>query len=158
MKRNTPQSGEILDRAVREIREMAATPDNEEAILARVKSALQTENANFIPEPALRPSLSKPYLTCCEDFQSLIPEYLSSRLASSRAMLLQDHLMECATCWNVFEAGAGKSRTAPQRPVDLRFVPVAWKWKAAAAIAVCSLIMVAVLTQTSLIRNFMWPV
>jgi hypothetical protein len=159
MKRNTPQSGEILDRAVREIRDMAVAPDKEEAVFARVKSVLQTENANFIPEPALRPALSKPYLTCCEDFQSLIPEYLSSRLAPSRAMLLQDHLMECATCWNVFETGAGKSRPAPQRPVDpVQFVPVAWKWKAVAAIAACILIMVAVLTQTSLIRNFMWPV
>src|SRR5215471_18699989 len=158
MKRNAPQSGEILDRAVREIRDMAVTPYREDAALARVKSALETGNAHFIPEPALHPALSKPYLTCCEDFQSLIPEYLSSRLAPSRAMLLQDHLMECATCWNVFEAGGGKSRLAPQRSVDpVQSVPAAWKWKAVAAIAVGFLIMVSVLTQTSLIRNFMWP-
>src|SRR5262249_35914409 len=115
MKRNTPHSGEILDRAVSEIRGMAVPPDKEDAVLARVKSVLQTANANFIQESALRPSFSKPYLTCCEDFRSLIPEYLSSRLAPSRALLLQDHLMECATCWNVFEAGAGKSLPAAQR-------------------------------------------
>jgi hypothetical protein len=158
MKSNTPHSGEILDRAVSEIRGMAVPPDKEDAVLARVKSVLQTANANFIPEPALRPSFSKPYLTCCEDFRSLIPEYLSSRLAPARALLLQDHLMECATCWNVFEAGAGKSLPAAQRSASpAPSVSVAWKWKAAAAIAVCLLIMAVVFTQTSLIRNFMWP-
>src|SRR5689334_14134039 len=149
MKRNATESGDILNSAVSEIRSMSIGAAQEEAILARVKSVLQTGNANAVGEPLAGPSTGKPYLTCCEDFQSLIPEYLSSSLASSRELLLQDHLMECATCWNVFEGGAGKSRVAAGKSVSpAQSISSSKVWVAAAAIAAC-ILLAAVLTQTS---------
>ena len=156
MKRNATESGDILDRAVSEIRSMSVTAEKEDASLARIKSVLQAGNGNAIPEPVHVTAPGKPYLTCCEDFQSLIPQYLSSSLPPTRALLLQDHLMECAVCWNLFEAGSGKSRISA-RSVGRRPVQPMWisrGWKAAAAIAACVLV-AAVLTQTSVIRNFM---
>src|SRR5262249_5710063 len=124
----------------------------------RIKSVLRAGNGNAIPEPVHGTALGKPYLTCCEDFQSLIPQYLSSSLPPTRALLLQDHLMECALCWNLFEARSGKSRAAAQSPLrpPVQPVSISRRWKVATAIAACILI-AAVLTQTSVIRNFMWP-
>jgi FecR-like protein/putative zinc finger protein len=158
MKRNATESGDILDRAVSEIRSMSVTAEKEDASLARIKSVLQAGNGNVTPVPVHGTASGKLYLTCCEDFQSLIPHYLSSSLPPTRALLLQDHLMECAVCWNLFEAGSEKSRTAAPGTVrpQVQSVSISRGWKVAAAIAACILV-AAVLTQTSVIRNFMWP-
>ena len=52
MKRNTTDSGEILDRAVREIRGMSAGDEEEQAILDRVKSGLQMEGGKVVYHPS----------------------------------------------------------------------------------------------------------
>ncbi len=158
MKRNATDSEEILARAIREIRGMSASAEEEGEVLARVKSALSAEQGKVVPHPSAS-AVHKAYLTGCEDFQSLIPEYLSSRLTPSRTLLLQDHLMECAVCWKLFEGGAAKSRpralqgTASPR----KLTPSFRSWRAAAAIAACILVGIVV-SRTSLIRNFMWPI
>jgi hypothetical protein len=158
MKRNASDSGDILDRAVREIRSMSVSSEEEDSILARVKSALTADMVEEVPSILAATAVEKPYLTCCEDFVSLIPDYLASRLTPSRTLLLQDHLMECAVCWKVFEAGHSTSKPSAVQPAAKlsRVKPATRFWKIAAA-AACLLIAIAV-ARTSVIRNFVWPI
>ena len=47
----------------------------------------------------------------CDDFQSLIPAYLSQQLTSARVMLFEDHTRECFACRK--ELKAARTATAP---------------------------------------------
>jgi hypothetical protein len=158
MKRNSNDSGEILDRAVREVRNMSVSAGEEDEILRRGRSALTSRMRESTPY-ASAGAVEKAYLTGCDDFVSLIPDYLTARLTPSRTLLLQDHLMDCAVCWKVFESGHAQSKpfTVQRAASATGFNKSAGLWKIA-AVAACLLIVVIAATRTSMIRNFMWPI
>lgn len=57
-------------------------------------------NTTFLPDSVGR-------IRGCADFQALIPAYLGRTLASSRALLLRDHFLECVACRRALQEAQG---------------------------------------------------
>ena len=68
--------------------------------------------ANLEAEVAVTNTVQAEHLRDCNDFQSLIPAYLSKQLTSARVLLLEDHTRECFACRKELKA----ARTATSRP------------------------------------------
>jgi hypothetical protein len=72
-------------------------------------------------------------LRSCEDFQSLIPEYLGESLPEARRMLLEDHVHQCVACRHAVEqARVGELQPVWRPQISLsaaaeRSFPV-WSW------------------------------
>ncbi len=72
-------------------------------------------------------------LRSCEDFQSLIPEYLGESVPEARRMLLEDHVHQCVACRHaVQQARAGEMQRVWKPEISLaasaeRSFPV-WSW------------------------------
>jgi FecR protein/Putative zinc-finger len=72
-------------------------------------------------------------LRSCEDFQSLIPEYLGESLPEARRMLLEDHVHQCVACRHAVEQARVSELQPVWRPqISLsaaaeRSFPV-WQW------------------------------
>ncbi len=83
--------------------------------------------------------LSSHRLQSCDDFQELIPSYLSKQLTPARAMLLEDHIHACVACRHaVNRAREGETQVTWQ--IEKKSHPLhGWRWAfgvaAAAAIA-----------------------
>ncbi len=60
----------------------------------------------------------------CNDFQSLIPAYLSGQLTSARVMLFEDHTRECFACRK--ELKAARTGTATQEKVAVAAPKQSW--------------------------------
>ncbi len=119
---NNEENGEILDRAISEIRdetiEAAAVDQAAERVWARV--AAEAAQATAGDPGALR---------SCADFQALIPDWRAGRLSPARAMLVEDHVHQCTACR---KAAAGARQ--PIALVPKRAIAPVWRWAAAAAV------------------------
>ena len=87
--------------------------------------------------------LSPHTLRSCEDFQTLIPEYLGKRFAPARALLFEDHVHACVACRHAIEHardGEPKQvwRVEPKRPPAM-----AWGWAMGAAAVFAAAVAVA---------------
>lgn len=89
--------------------------------------------------------LSMHTLRSCEDFQTLIPAYLSKSLPEARRFLFEDHVHQCVACRHaVEEARSGELQPVWQPTIARRGFPV-WRWvMGVAAVAVTTVGVLAV--------------
>ena len=105
MKKNTNQ---IFDQALNDIRH--DEPDH--ATINAAADRVWARVANHEAEVAITNTVQAEHLRDCNDFQSLIPAYLSKQLTSARVLLLEDHTRECFACRKELKA----ARTATAKP------------------------------------------
>src|SRR5689334_14014766 len=60
-------------------------------------------------------------LRSCEDYRSLIPDYIAGRLSAARKLLFTDHTHECVACRNALDAARDVSRQMPVERTRPRF-------------------------------------
>ena len=119
---NNEENGEILDRAISDIRNETIDP-------AAVSQAAERVWARVSAEAARAPAGDAGALRTCADFQALIPDWRAGRLSPARAMLVEDHVHQCPACR---QAKAGTRQ--PIALVPRRAIAPVWKWAAAAAL------------------------
>ena len=121
---NNEENGEILDRAISEIRDEtidpAAVSEAAERVWAKVSAEAARVGATAGEIEAIR---------SCADFQSLIPEWRRGRLPEARAMLVEDHIHACPACRR-----AAADAREPLAMIPKRARPPVWRWAVAAAL------------------------
>jgi hypothetical protein len=141
----------ILHAGLESMRASQANESQISASAARVLECLQNEHAKTMPtEPGAFQRISG-----CDDFQSLIPAYLTGSLAASRKLLLEDHIHECVVCRKAVESASSglpldEPDFHPRRGNVIRVLP----W--AAALASAAIILIAL--QTTALRDLIWPI
>ena len=93
MKPSNKELNDILDRATAEIRSERVDPSVVEGAAERVWAKLSNE-----PATASAPAAHVEHIRNCDDFQKLIPAYLSGSLSPARSLLFEDHTHECIPC------------------------------------------------------------
>jgi hypothetical protein len=128
-----------LDQMVAEIRREAVDERMAEEAAGRVWSRIAAGDGllEMLPDVG--------HIRGCPDFQALIPAYLVKRLPEARAMLVQDHLLECVACRHVLnDARAGIRTPLSSRVVKFASRPKRSNWVMAWAIAAVLLLGVAI--------------
>lgn len=94
----------FLEQAISELR--GEVPDTKllSASAERVWLKLQTAQGEEAAAGALQP------IRGCADIRALLPSFHQERLSPARALIVRDHLRECASCRS-FEHGRGVGRT-----------------------------------------------
>lgn len=119
---NNEENGEILDRAISEIRDEMIDP-------AAVSHAAERVWARVSAEAAPAAAGEGGALRSCADFQALIPAWRTGRLSPARAMLMEDHVHACPVC--------RKATAGARQPIALvpkRTIAPVWRWAVAAAL------------------------
>jgi hypothetical protein len=93
-----------------------------------------------IAEASPATAASSHILRSCEDFQSLIPAYLSKQLAPARALLFEDHVHTCVACRHALEHAKEGEQQQVWTPTRSR--SFGWRWALATA-AVAAVVVVA---------------
>src|SRR5262245_17062355 len=93
-----------LDRIVSDIREDEASPEVVSEAAARVWSRLggttaSAQDAATAGAPAT--------IRGCAGFTALMPAYVARTLPAARALLLEDHVRDCAACRGALAAARG---------------------------------------------------
>lgn len=84
-------------------------------------------------------------LRTCEDFQSLIPRYLTKQLAPARVLLFEDHVHACVACRHALDRKRNGGLQPVWRSEAKRSTWPAWRWATAtAAVAAVAVIAFAV--------------
>ena len=142
MKRSNKELNDILDRATAEIRSERLDQSVVEGAAERVRAKLSNQTATASAPAALAEHLSSnvDHIRNCDDFQKLIPEYMSGTLSPARSLLFEDHTHECIPCRKALkEARFGTA--VPLRPSASRMTTsqrtvVRWAIAATVIIAV----------------------
>jgi ferric-dicitrate binding protein FerR (iron transport regulator) len=64
----------------------------------------------------------------CDDFRSLIADYLAHQLAPARALLFEDHIHFCVACRHALERARDGERQQIWRPRANRARALSWSW------------------------------
>ncbi len=117
-----PNSEQLLDQAIAEIRADEMEPAAMEQAAARVWTKISQQAR---------------VLRTCDDFRSLIPAYRAKQLPDAQVWLFEDHVHSCAACRNALEAArSGKiAEMKPRAKAHWSFAPQ-WKWAMAAALTI----------------------
>ncbi|HLF83937.1 MAG TPA: FecR domain-containing protein [Blastocatellia bacterium] len=126
MKRSNKELNEILDRATAGIRSERVDQSVVESAAERVWAKLSNEAAT-----ASAPAARVEHIRNCDDFQKLIPEYLSGSLSPARSLLFEDHTHECIPCRKALKearygvaavpVGPGASKVSASRRTVVRW-------------------------------------
>ncbi len=134
----------ILDNATSEIRSERIDGHVVDEAAGRVwarlaaDTAAQTNNENLASATAE----SGGRIRTCDDFQSLIPAYLTGSLSEARSLLLVDHTHECIPCRKAMKDARSRyaNRLAPAKKATAtrryRIQPVVLRWGIAAALVI----------------------
>jgi hypothetical protein len=146
----------ILHTGIEQMRGSSASEVQVSGSAERVLEHLRKEHAKVVPYSALERD-GNHRITSCEDFQSLIPAFLTSSLTPSRKLLLEDHTHECVACRKALEAARSassgdKNRTVAAPARSRR--PAIFRWSAVAVAAAT----VALAFQTTFVRDLVWPI
>jgi len=158
MKHNEENPGKILDRAIGELRQASASPEQVERASAQVLQRLHAEYNKVVPHPSMGTSdaSASDRIQGCADFRALIPAYLTSSLTPARRLLFEDHVRECVGCRKALEAAkrgwkeSSAARVVSGRRIQARHI----RW----AGAIAAVLMVAVAMQTTPVRDWLWPI
>lgn len=111
--------------------------------IAAERDALADLGAAALNAAIAQPSHEIRHIRGCDDFQALIPAYLSGQLAAARVLLFEDHTRECVPCRKAFNAArAGRSHsTTAKAPVEVNRARNLWnpsmtQWAIAAVLVV----------------------
>lgn len=131
----------ILDRALKEIRNTSPGDKQVEEAAERVLRHLSTEHNKVVPHPSVD------RIQSCEDFRS-------PNLTPAQKLLLEDHLAECAACRKALR-GKGHGLSGLNGLKSARSLQ-SWALRFAAAAAVVLFVVAAL--QTVTVRDFLWPI
>ncbi|HZM89743.1 MAG TPA: FecR domain-containing protein [Blastocatellia bacterium] len=134
MKRSKKELNDILDRATAEIRSERVDQSVVESAADRVWAKLSNE-----PATSGAPAAHVEHIRSCDDFQKLIPEYLTGSLSSARSLLFEDHTHECIPCRKALKEaryGVAAVPLAPGASKTSGSRRTATRWAIAAAILV----------------------
>ena len=124
----------ILDNATAEIRTETVESAVADKAAERVWARLSAETSELKTERAAADRIGN-----CDDFQSLIPAYLTGSLSEARSLLLVDHTHECIPCRKAMK-DARSRRIAPAKKavVTRRYSipPVVLRWGIAAVLVI----------------------
>src|SRR5262245_2167064 len=148
MKRSDKELNEMIEKATAEIRSERVDPSVVEGAAERVWAKLSGESA-----ATSAPAAHVDHIRSCDDFQTLIPDYLNGSLTPARSMLLEDHTHECIPCRKAlkearFGAAAKPWQLAPSKAAPTRRSIIRW------AVAATVIIAVGVVSLTSYDRFF----
>lgn len=117
-----PNSEQILDQAIAEIRAEEMDRDAMEQAARRVWTRVSQEAR---------------VLRTCDDFRALIPAYRLKQLPDAQVWLFEDHMHSCAACRNALEAARSPKITElkPRIKAHWAFAPQ-FKWAMAAALTI----------------------
>ena len=96
MKRSNKELNDILERATAAIRSERVDQSVVEGAAERVRAKLSNQTATASAPAALTDHVD--HIRNCDDFQKLIPEYMSGTLSPARSLLFEDHTHECIPC------------------------------------------------------------
>lgn len=105
MNKNTNQ---IFDQLMKDIQNDVPNADVANAAADRVWARVANQEA----EIAVTNTAQAEHLRDCNDFQTLIPAYLTKQLTSARVLLFEDHTRECFACRKALK----EARTATAKP------------------------------------------
>ena len=141
-----------LKRAIDETRNARPSSSEVERAAARVWARISEEAAREA-EPMEVVEMAEA-IRGCDDYQSLIPDYLARRLTPARVLLLEDHSHECFSCRRALTAAQFGSETTSK--AHRLGASHRWQW-AGAGIAAAVLLVVGV-QQSTLIRQLLFPI
>ena len=124
----------ILDKATAEIRSETVDSAVVDNAAERVWARLASETSELKTERAAADRISD-----CDDFQSLIPAYLTGSLSEARSLLLVDHTHECIPCRKAMKDARSRRMVPAKKAVTTRrysIQPVVLRWGIAAALVI----------------------
>ena len=154
MKPNKENPGQILDRAIDEIRKAPVSAEAIDQAAANVRHRLWEEHSKVVLHPS---ALEGDRIQSCEDFRVLIPAYVTSSLTSSRRLLFEDHVGECVSCRKALEAARRGTSTAVKSRVLTPSNGV-WARRAKWVAPIAAALLVALALQTGVVRDWLWPI
>src|SRR5688572_19988568 len=154
MKPKKENPGNILDRAIDEIRNAPVSAEDIQQAAANVRHRLQEEYHKVVPHPS---ALDVDRIQSCDDFRALIPAYLTASLTPSRRLLFEDHIRECVGCRKALEAARrGTSESARSRVLSAP--SNVWSRRAKWVAPIAAALLVALALQTGTVRDWVWPI
>jgi hypothetical protein len=113
MKRSKQELNDILDRATAAIRSERVDQSVVESAAERVRAKLSNEHA-----ASSAPAACVDQIRSCDDFQKLIPEYLTGDLSPARSLLFEDHTHECVPCRKALKEARYGAPVIPAQPAS----------------------------------------
>src|SRR6476659_2881193 len=131
---------QILDNATSEIRseriDSAVVDKAAERVWARLAAEAAAEKSEL--KAVVAPDRTD-RIGNCDDFQSLIPAYLTGSLSEARSLLLVDHTHECIPCRKAMKDARSRNVLPVKKVASTKrysIQPVVMRWGIAAALVI----------------------
>lgn len=148
MKNDERDFDQLMDEAIREVRDGELPQETIEKAEGRLRERLRLE----AEAGDARDSSRGRAILDCSGFQALIPDYLQDRLPTAKRLLLEDHCHECVNCRHSLEEARRRvifPQQKPTAPVRSSSIHSKRVWAIAASI-MCVALLLSVLYQAGL--------